>query len=252
MPHFYSTRSESERSQDNVGIFTSLSTIKHNFGAGSLGALSSNISDSLKGEKSVAANNLSVPAIKSARQNASKSVTSESSSITLDSAFESDDIDSSNSLAVETEANEDYRGIDSDFSLEIMLHIPPEYNIPTDSDLPKYCIRLSSVTANEKFLVLNCVQVDSQRLEFERAMEAYKIAKENFNKNANLEESNKSVMSKIFGGKEKATFNLKLPKAPTKETRLSYRISCWDKQEALYAAKLLTAYRECLPYLTKN
>ena len=42
-----------------------------------------------------------------------------------------------------------------------------------------------------------------------------------------------------------------VPMLPNDETRLSYRISCGSKKHATQAAKLLTAYRECLNDLVK-
>lgn len=110
----------------------------------------------------------------------------------------------------------------------------------------EYLTKLLSVKPNEKFLELKCIQVDQVRLDYERATEKYNILKQQI---ATEEEQakQKGLIQKMFGAKTGAPVTpLKVPLCPTKETQVTYRVSCWSKIEAVLASKLLNTFVDSL------
>ncbi len=68
-----------------------------------------------------------------------------------------------------------------------------------------------------------------------------------------LEKSKKqSMFGKLFGGADAEPVTIPPPVAPVKplgETRVSFQVSCWDKVQALHAAKLIIAAKDAMSLL---
>ena len=156
-----------------------------------------------------------------------------------------------NEIAKELSDMDDYHQKTTDFSLEIFFRIPKTYVLGENPDLPPVCIRVNTIQANEKFLVLNCVQVDAKKLNYERANNEFNLEKERVAKANQSANQKQGFFSKLVGAQPKSHIvTMKKPVPPARETRVTYRISCWSKKEAYLAAKLLNSYQDTLNDIT--